>query len=94
MRREVNIRGFKIPLATELLKIGLFKFPPPLPPPDLGEKIVFKCPNHPKACILLERFGTSFSIPHPSLERFKFLTPWAQLNAHGLPGEGDIKALN
>ena len=92
MRREVNIRGFKIPLATELLKIGSFKFPPP--PSWPGEKIVFKCPNHPKACILLERFGTSFSIPHPSLERFKFLTPWAQLNAHGLPGEGDIKALN
>ena len=30
MRREVNISGFKIPLATELLKIGLFKSPPPL----------------------------------------------------------------
>ena len=85
------LEASKSPRQLNFWKLVCSNFPPPSWP---GEKIVFKCPNHPKACILLERFGTSFSIPHPSLERFKFLTPWAQLNAHGLPGEGDIKALN
>ena len=85
------LEASKSPWQLNFWRLVCSNFPPSSWP---GEKIVFRCPNHPKACILLERFGTSFSIPHPSLERFKFLTPWAQLNAHGLPGEGDIKALN
>ena len=64
MRREVNIRGFKIPLATELLKIGLFKFPPL--PPDLGKKLCSNAPTILKLVFCLRDLAPPFQFPTPA----------------------------
>ena len=62
MRREVNVRGFKTPLATELLKIGLFKFPFPLP----KKKLCSNAPTILKLVFCLKDLAPPFQFPTPA----------------------------